>query len=215
MFNFNFFNTGITFEDLKNRDDIHLYAGDIPCLVEYGKDLVGLSIVKSDRRHIQHDITVPYPLPDGIVASYQAEDVFEHIDYHRIVDVMNEIYRILKPGGLFRLSVPDYRCDVLIARSIKGGNGEIVFDPDGGGTYQNGKVINGGHVWFPNYDKVMALFEKSEFTKVNFLHYYKSDGTFVAKEIDYSKGWIQRTPDHDERVQNPYRPLSLVVDAYK
>ena len=39
--------------------------------------------------------------------------------------------------------------------------------------------------------------------------------TFVLKEIDYQKGCISRTPDNDERVMNPRRPLSIVLDAYK
>ena len=34
-------------------------------------------------------------------------------------------------------------------------------------------------------------------------------------EIDYQKGYISRTPDNDERVMNPRRPLSIVLDAYK
>lgn len=215
MFNFNIFSAGISFGDLRNRTEVKLYAGDIPNLPEYGRDLVGLSLNKSDSRHIKHDITKPYPLPDEIAVSYQAEDVFEHIEYDKIVYVINEIYRILKPGGLFRLSVPDYRCDVLFNRTLKDEDGNMVFDPGGGGNFLDGKVINGGHVWFPNYDRVRELFEKSRFNNVEFLHYYKNDGTFVVKEIDYSRGWIQRTPDHDERVRNPFRPMSIVVDAYK
>jgi predicted SAM-dependent methyltransferase len=57
------------------------------------------------------------PLQDNCVESYQAEDVFEHIDYDKLPEVINEIYRVLKPGGYFRLSVPDYGSDVYIERS--------------------------------------------------------------------------------------------------
>ena len=37
----------------------------------------------------------------------------------------------------------------------------------------------------------------------------------IVNKIDYSYGYISRTPDHDERVQTPYRPMSIVVDCYK
>ncbi len=94
-------------------------------------------------------------------------------------------------------------------------NGEIVFDPHPGGDYVNGKIINGGHLWFPNYEKVLYLIENSEFTKWEFFHYYDGDGNSVTKKIDYSKGFVMRTPDHDIRVQNPYRAMSIVVDLYK
>lgn len=59
----------------------------------------------------------------------------EHIKYTDLPDILNEIYRILKPGGLFRLSVPDYNCDILWERSEKDSNGKIRFDPGGGGSY--------------------------------------------------------------------------------
>jgi predicted SAM-dependent methyltransferase len=131
--------------------------------------------------------------------------------------IIKDIYRILKPGGFFRLSVPDYRCDILYDRSIKDEKGDVLFDEDGGGEFlkEKGIVINGGHVWFPIYEKINALFEGTLFQKIEFLHYYDEMGKPVCKKIDYTKGFIQRTPDHDNRVCNPYRPMSIVVDCYK
>lgn len=206
----------LTFDDIKNRDYIFLYAGDVPRRKEYDiEGIVGLAIRRATYRTILHDICQKYPLKDNSVDAYQAEDVFEHIEYDKLVDVINEIYRVLKPGAYFRLSVPDYGCDILYNRSKKDESGNIIFDPDGGGKYQDGKVIDGGHVWFPTYEKVLALIEKSDFSKYEFYHYYDENGNSVTKEIDYSKGYVIRTPDHDKRVQDPYRAMSLVVDLYK
>lgn len=195
---------------------IFLYAGDIPDSLEYEScDIVGLSIKKSDSRHIKHDITKPYHLPDNSVDAFQAEDVFEHISYDKLTDSINEIYRILKPGGYFRLSVPDYRCDVLYNRSLKDENGEIYFDPFGGGKFKHGVVTGGGHLWFPVYEKVLKLIENSNFVKYTFYHYYNCEGEPITHIIDYSKGFVMRTPDHDDRVADPYRPMSIVVDMFK
>lgn len=206
----------LTFDDIKNRDYIFLYAGDVPRRKEYDiEGIVGLAIRRATYRTILHDICQKYPLKDNSVDAYQAEDVFEHIEYDKLVDVINEIYRVLKPGAYFRLSVPDYGCDILYNRSKKDESGNIIFDPDGGGKYQDGKVIDGGHVWFPTYEKVLALIDKSDFSKYEFYHYYDENGKSVTKEIDYSKGYVIRTPDHDKRVQDPYRAMSLVVDLYK
>lgn len=206
----------LTFEDIKDRDSIFLYAGDIPKKREYDiADIVGLSLNRSDYRTIMHNICDKYPLPDDSVNAYQAEDVFEHIEYDKLVDVINEIYRVLKHGSTFRLSVPDYGCDILYDRSVKDTDGKIIFDPGGGGIYKNGKVLKGGHVWFPTYEKIEALIEKSNFGRYEFYHYYDKNGGSVTKKIDYSKGYIQRTPDHDERVREPYRAMSLVVDLFK
>jgi len=202
----------ITWEQIKQMPLIKLYAGDLPLREGYD-GLIGLSPTKNDQNHLQHDITQLFPLENNSVDSFQAEDVFEHIPYEKLVPVVNEIYRILKPDGLLRLSVPDYGCDVLQNRSVKGETGQIVYDPGGGGTPDNP-----GHVWFPRIDTVMQILTKTKFHKsgkIELLHYYNKDGTFVAKPIDYSKGHVRRTPDFDERVKNPYRPMSLVIDLIK
>lgn len=204
----------ITFEDLEQRQSIYLYAGNKPFDVRYAGH-VGLSLDQSNSDHILHDIVKPFPIMQNCVDIFQSEDVFEHIETHHLTSILDDIYRILKPGGLFRLSVPDYRCDVLYHRSLKDVSGNVLHDPGGGGEYSDGKVINGGHVWFPTFEQVKRILEESQFQNVNFLHYYDGSGTPVTNKIDYSLGHIMRTPDHDARVQNPYRPMSLVVDCIK
>lgn len=192
---------------------LNLYAGDLPVKPEYDGWL-GLSLTQQNDRHILHDITKPLPFADNSVDSFLAEDVFQQIPYDKLPAVINEIYRILKPGGLFRLSVPDYGCDVLQNRSVKDAMGNIVFDPGGDGTFDDP-----GHVWFPRVNTVYQLLEKTHFHTngtMEFLHYWNMDGkSFVTKQINYSKGHIKRTPDNDERVKLPYRPMSIVVDMYK
>lgn len=203
-----------SFKKLRKQERIYLYAGDLPTDIHY-KKYVGLSLSQSTRRHIRHDVTVRLPLPDASVDVYQSEDVFEHIEPTRLPAVINDIYRVLKPGGIFRLSIPDYRCDVLQARTLRDESGQLVFDPDGGGSYRNGKVVDGGHVWFPNYESVRAIIDATKFTDVTFYHYYDSSGRPITKPIDYSIGYVMRTPDHDSRVGNPYRPISIVLDCRK
>jgi len=176
---------------------------------------VGLSVYQNDGKHIKHDVTNAYPLRDNCVDAYQSEDVFEHIEVNEIPKIVNEIYRVLKPDGTFRLSLPDYGCDILLERTLKSESGELQFDPGGGGNFENGKVVNGGHVWFPNYKTVRTILEKTKFKDIRFYHYYDKNGKPVTHSIDYSNGFVQRTPDNDERVQNPYRPMSIVVDCIK
>lgn len=204
----------ITFRDIKRRQTIYLYAGDVPQNGFYDK-FIGLSLNQADSQHIEHDITKPIPLPDSCVDIYQSEDVFEHIQLERLPAVITEIYRILKSGGVFRLSMPDYQCDMLSNRCIKSSTGALLFDPEGGGDFVDGEIINGGHVWFPTYEQVRILLEESKFENIHFYHYYDETGQAVTKPIDYSIGYIMRTPDHDHRVQKPYRPMSIVVDCIK
>ncbi len=176
-----------------------------------------LSLNKSNSTHLLHDLANDLPLPDNCVDVFQTEDVLEHRPYDSLVEILNEIYRVLKPGGLCRISMPDYRCDVLYHRSVKDSDGRVIFDPQGGGQFVNGKVINGGHLWFPDLENVTVLLSKTLFNKknkVNFLHYY-TEKESITKPIDYSVCYVRRTPDHDGRVSNPYRAMSIVVDLIK
>ena len=67
--------------------EINLYAGDICDEVHFSDpNLFGLSINKADSRHILHNITDKYPLPDESISSYQAEDVLEHIEFAQLTD---------------------------------------------------------------------------------------------------------------------------------
>ena len=202
------------FSRIVKNDGVYLYAGDVPSDDRYSK-FTGLSLRKSDRRHIKHDVTKALPIKDCSVDIYQSEDVFEHIDPGVIPSIVNEIYRVLKVGGILRISMPDYRCDLLRDRTVKDELGNLLFDPSGGGEFVDGRVTGGGHIWFPVYETLKAILEESAFEDNRFLPLYDSEGNAVTKSIDYSIGYIKRTPDHDSRVQNPYRPMSIVVDCRK
>jgi len=207
-----------SWEKTRRRAPLRLYAGKLRRALPQFATHIGLTPFFPSSRNIPHDITKPMPLADNSVDVYQSEDVFEHVPLEAIPGVFDEIHRILKPGGLFRLSVPDYGCDVYQQRSVRDADGDIVFDPGGGGRFENGAVVDGGHLWFPTHDIVRDLFNKSRFGTqgtVRFLHATRAPGDFLLDDIDYSLGDIQRTPDHDERTRNPRRPLSIVVDARK
>jgi SAM-dependent methyltransferase len=158
--------------------------------------MLGLSLSRSDKKHIRHNITYRHDLPDNSVSIYQAEDVFEHINYASLKFVVKEIFRLLKSGGLFRLSVPDYNNPKYLKDEfvLKSTDGNVVFDPWGGGDYEleTGKVINGGHIWFPKYETVKNLLETVEWASVNFLQYYDENKNIHGQEVDYSKCYVHR-----------------------
>jgi len=200
--------------EVRSRTPLLLYAGDIYREHEHW---VGMSLKRDDATHVIHDCTWPLPLPDNSVDAFQSEDVFEHIPWQKIPAILTEIYRVLKPGSLFRWSMPDYNCDILKERSEKDEHGRILFDPGGGGRFVNGEVIDGGHVWFPVWDMVDGLLITSPFAraKTQWLHYYRTTTTWAVYPIDFTKGHIERVPPHDKRVLSPLRPMSLVVDVRK
>lgn len=201
------------FERLDLLKDITLYAGDICDDIHLSNpDLYGLSLNRADSRHILHDITKKYPLPDNCIYSYQAEDVLEHIEFEKLIDTINEIYRILRPGGLFRISLPDYYSPYLLAISMRDKEGNILFDPTGGGIYGANGVEGGGHIWFPNYYIVQDLLGHTRFKTIEFLCYHTKESRLIKRNIDLLKGYIKRLPKDDGTDKPIY---SMVIDCYK
>jgi predicted SAM-dependent methyltransferase len=203
---------------LAKRKSRKLYAGKLRRALPQFATHFGVTPFYASTRNIKHDLAEPFPIPDDSVDVFQSEDVFEHIEVTKMVPIFNEIHRVLRPEGLFRLSLPDYHFPLNIERSRKDSSGRIVFDPGGGGQFVDGRVIGGGHVWFPTIEIVRDLFRQSAFGaggNVKLLQYNNGDGTFELQSIDYSLGHVQRTPDHDDRASKPPRPISIVVDAFK
>lgn len=54
-----------------------------------------------DSKHfVQHDLeNVPWPLPDGCASIIQASHIMEHILPRKFIPVMDEMWRVLEPGG--------------------------------------------------------------------------------------------------------------------
>lgn len=205
-------------EDLRDLKVVKIYAGRLFRSEEQFQSYIGLSKSAASTRNICHDLCSPFPIESGSVDVFQSQDVFEHIELANVPLIVEEIYRVLKVDGLFRLSVPDYRFDGYRSRCIFDSSGGIIHDPQGGGQLKDGRVVDGGHVWFPVFETVQGLLSESSFGthgKINFLHYTKSDGSYVLRDIDHSLGRVKRTPDHDIRSQKPRRPQSIVVDCYK
>lgn len=91
---------------LKDKSGIRL---DIGCGRNKQPGFVGIDMFDYDGVDIVHDLEVtPWPLPDNCVLTATASHVLEHINPHKgvFINVMNEIWRIMKPGGQFAFVVP-------------------------------------------------------------------------------------------------------------
>lgn len=203
----------INWKDIKQKNKIHLYAGDIYEDFDHYPDdyVICLSLEKSNYRTIHHDITIPYPIEDNTIDCYQMEDVLEHIEKSKAIGILNEIYRILKKGGYLRLSLPDYHSPLKLYNSFLDKDKNVVYDPNGGGKYVQGKVCGGGHLWFPTYESVRVLLEQSDFSDFKFYRYYDNYGNKYFREIDFKKGYIRRTAENSSDKSDN----SIVVDCFK
>ena len=58
------------------------------------------------RADVFMDITKPLPLPDASLDAVYSEEVIEHIDQQAGRRMLAECFRVLKPGGMLRLTTP-------------------------------------------------------------------------------------------------------------
>ena len=130
---------------------------------------------------VQHDLTQPIPLPEGSVERILSEHCLEHLDAVTAAKVFAECHRLLVPGGLLRVAVPDYGSPRNRAFRDRG------FDPN-----------HTDHKIFPTYPLMRELVSASPFGAGHFYQYWDGE-RFVHGAIDYSLGWVKRTVEHDRR----------------
>jgi SAM-dependent methyltransferase len=91
---------------LKEKGGIRL---DIGCGASKTPGTVGIDMLPLPGVDIVHDLEdTPWPLPDSCALSATASHILEHINPHKgvFIDVMNEVWRVLKPNGQFAFVVP-------------------------------------------------------------------------------------------------------------
>ncbi|MGQ9492162.1 MAG: class I SAM-dependent methyltransferase [Anaerolineae bacterium] len=130
---------------------------------------------------VKHDLKNPIPLPDNSVTRILCEDFLEHITVEEIKALLNECFRLLRPGGMMRIGVPDYGNPKDYLYLVKGNDPRFPR-----------------HITLTNYQLMKRMIEESPFPSYEFYHYW-DDGKFVYKKIDYSLGMVKRTPDNDPR----------------
>ena len=60
-----------------------------------------------------HDLSKPLPFADNSVSAIYASHVLEHLYRNRAMALLSECKRVLKPGGILRLVVPDLHAMVV------------------------------------------------------------------------------------------------------
>jgi predicted SAM-dependent methyltransferase len=135
--------------------------------------------------YVRNDITDLSMFADRSVDLVYMCHVLEHVHRKEIFDVLAEFRRVLKPGGVLRISVPDF--DLLIAMYE-----DIGRDPDGIiapllGSHANDYDV---HYWVFTERSLSAILLKAEFSAVR---------QWNPHQCDYHafEDWASRTVERD------------------
>ena len=214
----------------KLNKELFLYHGSLlkhePQYID--QRFVGLPLLRRHYREISCDLNRRLPLPDCCADAFQSQDVLEHLEPEKVVNCLNEVYRVLKKEGLFRLSLPDYNSPPMQKRSVYNYKGEILGDVALGDkilvdgfdseVYSiNSSSPGDAHLWFPTYELVNKYIMHSHFANAlscNWLHANIKYGKPILKKIpNINTFYVSRCPPNDMRADG--LPVSLIVDLIK
>ncbi len=154
-----------------------------------------------------YDIRRPLPFANGAVRRIFAEHVVEHLDYYDdIPRVMAEFHRVLEPGGVLRIIVPDVRR--YVAAYLDGGSElwrTLGLDRDNlpGAMLTPMEMVNhvfhqdGEHYFGWDFTTLDAVLRRAGFSRV----LAASHGTCIDPELALD--------------QANHAPYSLYVDAVR
>jgi len=80
---------------------------NIGCGKHYADGWLNYDIYAQSDKVIQHDISTPLPLHDNSCALVYHSHVLEHLPRWQAPIFLKECFRLLKPGGLLRVAIPD------------------------------------------------------------------------------------------------------------
>jgi predicted SAM-dependent methyltransferase len=209
------FNSGVLARRIAslNVDKLHVGCGHVllpgwlNILFEKRQEYGRVTDINGAQR-LNYNLLHPWPVQENSIAFVAGSHFIEHLDLNAGIRFVQYAYRVMKKGGVIRLSCPDLE---VYARNYVAGNraffdhplirewctfkaaatpGEIFIAK----AYDSG----GAHKWFYDFDSLKHILETAGFTEV--------------KRVTRLEG---RTPDL-EKLEPPQRELETIyVEAVK
>ncbi|MHB0869706.1 MAG: glycosyltransferase [Chloroflexota bacterium] len=84
--------------------------------------------IRSDLPHLEHvhDIAKPLPFPEATFDEILSRSSLEHVSWRHITEILRDWRRVLKPGGVLRIWMPDLE---YLARTYLSGTTDQHLDP--------------------------------------------------------------------------------------
>jgi predicted SAM-dependent methyltransferase len=157
----------------------------------------------------------PFPFPSNTFDKAFTEHMIEHLEVEKVRQFLQEVFRVLKPGGVFRVTCPDLELyankyvqgdDEFFGKVAQCVEGKRMKNPDlawmvrgNGGAFMTGVVKNfHKHKWMYDFNNLSACLSDVGFENITKQKY----GTSIDKEL--------ASMDHSEHAYE-----TLYIDAVK
>jgi len=118
------------------------------------------------------DIVKGLPIPDGSVRGIYASHVLEHLSYAEFWTALDHTFRLLRPGGIFRLVVPDLKIRAQ----------QYIERLDSGQAEANAWFMRAAHLGLESPPRGLAAFARSTFGRS--AHLWMWDESALAAALD-------------------------------
>lgn len=124
---------------------------------------MNVDIVDMPKVDLVFDITKPFPIQSGVIAEVFSAATLEHLRKPHVDHVLKEFFRILKPGGVLRVSTPDIEA---IAKGILDGEDLAVTNQHLFGKYKSDQTEDFDlHRWMYPAPAMIARLHELGFTR--------------------------------------------------
>jgi predicted SAM-dependent methyltransferase len=105
---------------------------NLGCGTRYHSDWINIDISSHGPGVIQHDLSQGIPLPDGSCDVVYHAAVLEHMRRDAALSLLHECHRVLKPGGITRVGVPDLErlCSLYLTKLQAACDGDEAAEHD-------------------------------------------------------------------------------------
>jgi predicted SAM-dependent methyltransferase len=155
----------INYQKIKNKVLLNVGCGPFPKL-----DFINLDYFWNPQIEICWDIAKKlYPLSDNSLEGIYTEHCLEHIPYQKCADNIKEYYRLLKPGGVVRIIVPDGEiyCDLYEKRKTDPSVILPYGEKEETGMISINRIFRiHGHLFIYDFETLSLLLQKAGFTQI-------------------------------------------------
>ncbi len=144
---------------------------------------------------LNHDLTSGIPASNNSLDAVYHAHMLEHLSYTDGISFLNEVYRVLKPGAIHRIVVPDLRAFVMayldnssiLLKKYKEealSNNSEIYETNG--SIFMGMLHNHGHKMGWDYETLEFCLKRSGFSDIRQTLYQESSMADIVHMEPYS-----------------------------
>ncbi|MDO8648415.1 MAG: methyltransferase domain-containing protein [Candidatus Peregrinibacteria bacterium] len=128
------------------------------------QEYLNVDFVALPKVDLVFDLREKFPIPDGVIEEVFSAATLEHFRKPHVHHILREFHRILKPGGLLRVSTPDIEA---IAKGLLAGDDLDVINQHFFGKFKSNETEDLDlHKWMYPAGKMIEVLQEMGFTDV-------------------------------------------------